>query len=175
MEEFKSKNYTNEQLAIDSIDSRFNKSQNRIRRFLMNYTINNGQSFNLKDLTKISNDIKGITEEEIKDVLEVLVNKNGIVVDEDKNVNFIYPVSGLPTNHKVKLANGSEFYAMCAIDAIGTAFTFKQDVDIASQCSHCGTEVKVSIRNGKIVSYNPLDLHILHVDLNKNSNWSGSC
>ncbi|TJX13416.1 hypothetical protein E9840_09740 [Tissierella creatinini] len=175
MEEFKSKNYTNEQLAIDSVDSRFSKSQNRIRRYLMNYTINNGQAFNLKNLFTICNDIKDMTEEEIKDILDVLISKNGIVVDEEKNVNFIYPVSALATNHKVKLADGREFYAMCAIDAIGTSFTFKQDVDIDSQCSHCGTNVKISIRNGKIVKYEPLDLHILHVDLNKNSNWSGSC
>ncbi len=175
MEEFNLKNYTKEQLAIDSIDSKFNKSQNRIRRYLMNYTIKNGQAFNLNNLSAICDDVKDMTEEEIKDAIGVLINKNGIVVDEDRNVNFIYPVSALPTNHKVKLADGSQFYAMCAIDAIGTHFTFKQDVDIESQCSHCGTEVKISIRDGKIVDYDPLDLHILHVDLNKTTNWSGSC
>ncbi len=173
MEELK--NYTPEQLAIDSVDSRFNKSQNRIRRYLMNYTINNGQAFNLKDSSEISDEFKDMTKEEIKEILDVLISKNGIVVDEDRNVNFIYPVSALPTNHKVKLADGRVFYAMCAIDAIGTSFTFKQDVDIDSQCSHCGTNVKISIRNGKIVNYEPIDLHILHVDLNKNSNWAGSC
>lgn len=171
----KTKNNTNEQLAIDSIDSRFNNSDKKIRRYLMNYTIKNEHPFNLDDLSKISEDIKDMTKEEIKNSLEVLENKNGIVIDEEKNVNFIYPVSGLPTNHRVKLADGSEFYAMCAIDAVGTAFTFKQDVEIVSQCSHCGNEVNVSIKNGKISSYEPFDLHILHVDLNKNSNWSGSC
>lgn len=175
MEELSFKNYSKEQLAIDSIDSRFNIGQNRIRRYLMNYTINNGQAFNLNNSSDICGDIEDMTEEEIKDAIEVLINKNGIVVDEDRNVNFIYPVSALATNHKVRLADGAQFYAMCAIDAIGTHFTFKQDVDIESQCSHCGIDVRISIRDGKIVNYYPLDLHILHVDLNKNTNWSGSC
>ena len=108
-------------------------------------------------------------------ILDSLLNENIIAADEEGNINFIYPVSAIKTNHKVRLADGREFNAMCAIDAMGTAFTFNQDVNIESKCSNCGEDIKVSIRNGKLHSYQPIDLHILHVDLNKNSDWSGEC
>lgn len=62
MEELSFKNYSKEQLAIDSIDSRFNIGQNRIRRYLMNYTINNGQAFNLNNSSDICDDIEDMTE-----------------------------------------------------------------------------------------------------------------
>lgn len=64
---------------------------------------------------------------------------------------------------------------MCAIDAMGTAFTFKQDVKIESICSNCGEKIYVEIKDGKLGEYQPRDMHILHVDLNKNKNWSGEC
>lgn len=169
------KDNLDERLKIESIDSRFNKKQNTVRRWMMNYIIKNGESFNLKDTSMIGNDIKDMSREEIEDAIKVLKEKNGIVVDEDKNVNYIYPVSAQSTNHRIRLADGSEFTAMCAIDSIGSAFTFKQDVDIHSQCSHCGTEVDISIRDGKVVKHEPDDMRILHVDLNQNANWSGSC
>lgn len=167
--------YTNEQLEIESIDSRLLKEEKMIRRYLMNYTIDNGQSFNIDDLSEIVNDIKIMGKEEIYKVIVSLLKKNAIVADEENNINFIYPVSAIPTNHKVRLADGRMFSAMCAIDAMGTAFTFDQDVDVESKCSECGEDIKVSIRNGKLNTYQPNDLHILHVDLNRNANWSGNC
>ena len=41
--------------------------------------------------------------------MEVLKFQDGMVTDEDNNVDFIYPVSALPTNHHVKTADGREF------------------------------------------------------------------
>ena len=49
---------------------------------------------------------------------------HGMVIDEERNVNF--NLSGIRTadSHHVTLQDGREFTAMCAIDAIGAAFTF---------------------------------------------------
>ena len=59
-------------------------------------------------------------EQEYEEIIQCLIDKDGMVVDEEaKNVNFIYPVSSLETNHRVTLADGREFTAMCAIDAMG--------------------------------------------------------
>ena len=174
LENLKYRYYSNEQLEIDSIDSRLLKEEKAIRRYLMNYVINNNQAFHMNDLHKIAEDVKIVDKKNITRVLENLLEKNAAVVDED-NINFIYPVSAISTNHKVKLADGRGFSAMCAIDAMGTAFTFKQDVEIDSSCSHCGESIKVSIRDSRLNTYEPNDLHILHVNLNKNANWSGSC
>ncbi len=167
--------YSNEQLEINSIDSKLSQEEKIIRRYLMNYVIDNGQAFNMNNLSKIVDDVKIMGEEKVVSILDRLLKKNVIVADEEGNINFIYPVSAMPTNHRIKLQDGREFTAMCAIDAIGTAFTFKQDVDIESKCSNCGSNIKVSVKNGELYSYEPNDLHILHVDLNKNANWSGSC
>lgn len=57
---------------------------------------------------EISKDI-GFEKEELKVLFDNLDNKSSIVVDENKNVNFIYPVSAIPTNHKVTLADGRSF------------------------------------------------------------------
>ena len=175
MEQLSFKSYPNEQLEINSIDSKLLKKEKVIRRYLMNYTIDSGQAFNIGNSCKIADDIEEMNEEEITVILDSLLNKDAIVADEQGNINFIYPVSAISTNHKVRLADGRIFSAMCAIDAMGTAFTFNQDVDIESKCSNCGDEIKVSIRNGKLNTYKPSDLHILHVDLNKNTDWSGEC
>lgn len=174
MEKSNYRYYSNEQLEIVSIDSKLSKKEKAIRRYLMNYVIDNGQAFNLNNLSKIAEDLE-MTRELANDTLDSLIKKNGIVADDDGNINFIYPVSALPTNHRVRLEDGREFTAMCAIDAMGSAFTFKQDVDVISNCSNCGSVIKVSIKNGQLYSYEPSGLHILHVNLNKNANWSGSC
>ena len=102
-------------------------------------------------------------------------DKNIFVADEEGNINFIYPVSALPTNHRVTLEDGRNFYAMCAIDSMGTAFTFKQNVHIESVCSQCGEKVVVDIKDQEIAYVEPDTLHVLHVDLNKSTNWADSC
>jgi hypothetical protein len=75
----------------------------------------------------------------------------------------------------VTLADGRSFRAMCAIDAMGAAFTFHQDITVESWCTKCSEPVTLAIRNGRLAEFTPLDLHVLHVDLNRTDNWSGSC
>lgn len=141
----------------------------------MNYTIKNGKPFNLEEMTEDMAKSIGFSKDEMVVLFDNLLNKATIVVDEDRNVIFMYPVSALPSNHRITLADGRRFYAMCAIDAMGTAFTFKQDVTIDSKCSNCGNPIHVEIKNGELINFTPKDIHILHVNLNKNQNWSGSC
>jgi len=174
MEQSNYRYYSNEQLEIVSIDSKLLDKEKKVRRYLMNYVIDNKEAFKINNSFGIAEDI-GMTNEELNSILKSLIEKNIIVVDEDGKVNFIYPVSAIPTNHKVKLQDGREFTAMCAIDAIGAAFTFKQNVEIVSTCSNCGSAIKVTVKDGKLYDYEPDNLHILHVDLNKNANWSGNC
>ncbi|MBU5676003.1 alkylmercury lyase family protein [Alkaliphilus sp. MSJ-5] len=167
--------YSTEKLMIESIDQRLNQTEKKTRRFLMNYTIDKDKPFNLVRITEDIVRNIGTSEDKFNNLINSLINKRAIVVDKDKNVNFIYPVSALPTNHKVTLSDGRSFYAMCAIDAIGTAFTFKQDINIDSKCSQCGESIYIQIKDGRLLSYIPEDACILHVDLNKHKNWSGDC
>lgn len=174
MEKSNYRYYENEQLEISSIDSRLNDDERKIRRFLMNFLIDNHKPFYIKKLDKLAISLN-MNVELVESIIGHLIENNTIVTDEYDNINFIYPVSALETNHNVELADGRTFHAMCAIDAIGAAFTFKQDVTISSKCSNTGEDVNVVIENGQLTSYKPTDLHILHVDLNKNLNWSGNC
>ncbi len=64
---------------------------------------------------------------------------------------------------------------MCAVDSIGTAFTFKQNIKIESSCIMCNDSIEVIIENGEIKKCIPENLRVLHVDLNKNDSWASSC
>ena len=115
-------------------------------------------------------------EQEYEEIIQCLIDKDGMVIDEEeKNVNFIYPVSSLETNHHVTLADGREFTAMCAIDAMGAAFTFHQDTEVHSVCAMCEEPVYVKIKDGKVADYSPKTLHALTFPLGELANWAGSC
>lgn len=149
-------------------------TQQKIRISIMDMIIDKGSSITLQEATEyISKKLK--TEKQyMKNTLQYFIDKNIMVVDGD-SINFIYPVSALPTNHKVTLRDNRSFSAMCAIDAIGTSCTFNQDVRINSICSATGKEVEIVIKNEKIEYVNNPNLRVLHINLDKHSNWAASC
>lgn len=114
-------------------------------------------------------------EQEYEGIVNVLLEKDGMVISDTKDVNFIYPVSALATNHRVTLADGRSFTAMCAIDAMGAAFTFHQDTEVHSVSALSGEPVFVKIVNGEVADYSPKTLHALTFPLGQLSNWAGSC
>ena len=140
------------QNGIQNVHQKFTARQNELRLYIINFTIDNNRPYNLES------------------------DRDGMVVDEEaKNVNFIYPVSSLETNHHVTLADGREFTAMCAIDAMGAAFTFHQDTEVHSVCAMCEEPVYVKIVDGKVADYAPKTLHALTFPLGELANWAGSC
>jgi hypothetical protein len=107
--------------------------------------------------------------------IEELLARKAMVVDAQGNVPFIYPVSALPTHHRVTLADGRTFSAMCAIDALGATFTFGQDTTIHSKCSACNEPVHLVLRQGRIAHAAPAEVHVLHMDLNQLTDWATRC
>lgn len=81
MEAYNYKYYSSDQLEIESIDSKLSNEEKRIRRYLMNYTINNGQAFQIGDIGKIQRDLKGMRRKEVVETLDGLLRKNVIVAD----------------------------------------------------------------------------------------------
>lgn len=165
------KHYPLERLLIESIDSRLSLEEKTVRKWLLDYTIRMEKPFLSGDpvLQTAFPDIN------IHDILNKLAEKNAVVRDEAGSINFLYPVSALPTNHQVTLADGRQFFSMCAVDSMGTAFTFQQDVSINSQCTQCGESIHVEIEAFKISQLAPESLRVLHVDLKNSDNWAGSC
>ena len=111
---------------------------------------------------------------EEKEILKSLVDKDVLVLEEGQIV-FAYPVSKKPTNHHVELADGRAFFSMCATDALGSTFVFGQDTKISSICPVSGEEIHVTIKNKEIVEYSPKNIHVIHVDLAAVENWAANC
>ncbi|MCS5422558.1 hypothetical protein DYH56_11215 [Psychrilyobacter piezotolerans] len=165
--ELEFENYTSQELYLKQRYKDLKKKYQDVRLFIMESVIDSKTS--LKD---IKNELKN-KYPDIDDILIEMQKKGVFVADED--VKFIYPVSALPTPHRVKRKDGKEFYSMCGIDSMGTHFTFHQDIEINSKCCETGESVNLKLSDGKLVSYSPEDLHILHVDLNNHTNWAGDC
>ena len=159
-----------------NVQAKFNEKQNEVRIAIMNVIIDNKRPFHMKQDGYEA--LKGISlsgKDEFEDILDVLHSRDGFSADEEGNINFIYPVSALPTAHRVTLADGREFSAMCAIDAIGATFTFHEDTQIHSSCCVCGNDVYVEMKNGECAKHRPEGLYALSFCLEEITNWAGSC
>lgn len=102
------------------------------------------------------------------------LSENGVMILDNDEIVFCYPVSGKPTSTESTIGEYS-FFCMCAIDAIGTHFLFHQDTIINSYCATTGEEIRIELSNGKIVNKNHKDIHAIHVDLNKYTDWASDC
>jgi hypothetical protein len=101
-----------------------------------------------------------------------LVAKKLFVLDAEERVQFAYPVSAVPTSHKVILADGRTLYAMCAIDALGCCFTFGQPVVVESICQLCGRPLRIAVASAEQVVAEPPTAYAVHVDLDKYEDWA---
>jgi hypothetical protein len=163
------RNHPDERLRVDSIASRLTDEENAFRIVLMERTIERGGPLNIEAAAR-----GGGLYPNAPSLIDSLIAKRAVVKDEEGNLNFIYPVSALPTRHRVSLEDGRRFSAMCAIDAMGTAFTFGQDVEVESQCNECGQRIFVRIERGELAEVTPSSLRVLHVDLNRFDNWAAA-
>lgn len=151
------------------------KIEKDIRLEIMNTIIEKQSVVNIEEIIKILSESKNIEKPYLKEILNKFIENNIMVVDDNRDINFIYPVSAYPTMHKVKLQDGREINAMCAIDALGVGCTFNQDIEINSMCCVTGDKIKINIKDNKIDYINNQDLRVLHIDLEKYENWAASC
>lgn len=156
---------------LESLAARLNYDEAQTRLGVMNTMIAKGAPVNVSDLRQE----KALLHIDVEQVLAQLVTKKVIVQNKEGQITFSYPVSALPTCHRVTLADGRSFHAMCAVDALGASFTFRQDIRVDSRCSHCLEPVRIGISNGKIVELAPAETHVLHIDLNLYDNWAATC
>lgn len=158
-----------------NVHKKFTERQNELRLYIIQFTVNHKRPFHLENDKEEAMEVLNMSSGEYEEITACLLDKDGMAADEEKNVNFIYPVSALETGHQVTLEDGRTFSAMCAIDAIGAAFTFHQDTEVHSACAVCGEPVTVKIQDGKVAEYEPKGLHALTFPLGELENWAGSC
>jgi hypothetical protein len=155
-------NLESEHIAIPNINELLSDQERQARLLLMAKIIMKGSP------------VKS-TELQDTDILRNLASKGIIVQDKDGSIRVVYPVSALPTSHKVTLKDGRSFYAICAVDSLGSAFVFQQDIVVSSLCSYCQNPVSVIVENGEISSSDPVDMYVTHTDLVGEVNWAGNC
>lgn len=158
-----------------NIHQKFNERQNKVRLYIINFIVTEGRAFNLKQDMETVLEALAMEEAEYRAICDVLLERDGMVVDEEQNVNFIYPVSSMATNHRVTLEDGRSFTAMCAIDAMGAAFTFHQNTEVHSVSAVSGEPIYVKIVDGEVAEYSPKTLHALTFPLGEMANWAASC
>ncbi len=67
-----------------------------------------------------------------------------ILVDH-AHVMIAYPFASPVTAFRVRLVDGRERYAVCAVDALGIAAMLGQPVTIRSPCHHCGAPLQIDV------------------------------
>ncbi|SFB44015.1 Alkylmercury lyase [Clostridium frigidicarnis] len=174
MNEYKGfKNYDFDEVYRASICSKMSLKEEKLRRFFMDYIIEEKQPFELDSIDKYLDKLQ-LEKKEVKKLVKSIEEKEGLW-QEDGFIKFVYPVSSIETNHRVRIEDGREFFAMCAIDAMGSHFTFDKNIKINSKCSECGQEIFVEINNGEVVECQPSSLNILHVNTEKFTEMAKTC
>lgn len=74
-----------------------------------------------------------------------LAREDLVHFDREGEVTVAYPFSGRPTAHRVRFSTGTEAYAMCALDALGIAPMFEQEIEIASRDPCTGEEIRARV------------------------------
>ncbi|MFD0042470.1 alkylmercury lyase family protein [Streptomyces anulatus] len=82
------------------------------------------------------------------DVLDELGHEDFLTLDADGRIRAAYPFSAVPTPHGLRLTNGVEAWAMCAIDALGVAAMLHQDITVASCDPVDGRPITVTFTSG---------------------------
>lgn len=147
---------------VPSIRSRLTSAENGLRDRLLDRIVEAGTPLDL---------IPGTAD---ADALGPLFDKGVVARDQDGRLAFAYPVSATSTRHRVTLGDGRAFHAMCAVDALGAAFTFRQPARITSSCSRCGAPVAASVGPDGAWRATPDDLRVLHVDLSRRADWAAT-
>lgn len=102
--------------------------------------------------------------------LDIATKNNFILLDNDKKLIAAYPVSPTPTIFEVLIENIGSGFAMCAIDALGIAYTFQEKTKIISVTKDDKKSVIIEIdpKNDKIESNHDFYISYRDPDLVKN-------
>jgi len=75
----------------------------------------------------------------------ITLDEEDLIRVQEGLVEIAYPFSAAPTSFVVRLGEGQERYACCAIDALGMAPMLGQRVEIRSRCHDCGDVLELAV------------------------------
>lgn len=79
----------------------------------------------------------------VREELATLDEKDLILLT-GQEIRLAYPFSATPTPFLVRLADGRERFACCAIDALGIAAMLDARILIRTRCHHCGKSLELA-------------------------------
>jgi hypothetical protein len=80
------------------------------------------------------------------DYEDFITNKaNRLSFDKDGNLIGAYPVSPIPTDFKITISDVYQGYAMCALDALGIAYTFMLKTVIETKNHATGIPISITV------------------------------
>ena len=154
--------------------AKLNDSEQQLRLAMLNWCVNNGGELKWQDALRIGRPLDDICTTEFSEKAENLLSgleaKHYLRRSNQGNICFLYPYSAYPTDYHVTLEDGRSFYAMCAIDAMGSAPTFCQSVKIRSHSRDTQEEIFLHIHPDRgILSIEPDDHFVAtYYDTSKN-------
>lgn len=136
--------------------ARLTKGKKKIRLDLLDWAVTNGGEIPCEVIDEIvesvisSNAFEEFQGKTSKEIIDAMEKEHIFQLSENDGICYLYPYSAYPTDYDVRLADGRRFYAMCAIDSMGSAVTFNQPVEIFSKCKDTKEEIflRVTPQNG---------------------------
>jgi hypothetical protein len=74
----------------------------------------------------------------------VALDSDDLIRIQDGQVDVAYPLTASSTPFVVRLRDGRERFACCAVDALGIAPMIGQSIEIRSRCHHCAAPLELT-------------------------------
>jgi len=99
---------------------------------------------------------------ELDRYLRLLERDDILVLGENGEITAAYPYSASQTIHKVEV-EGKALFANCAVDALAIPFMIRRDAVIESQCSSCGTPLRIVFEDSRISVSQPSGIQVWYL------------
>lgn len=86
-----------------------------------------------------------------QEILAELAAEDFVTLDHQGHIQAAYPFSATPTAHRVRLTDGTEVWAMCAIDALGIPDMLGTDAVINSSDPVTGETITITSTSGQMI------------------------
>lgn len=118
------------------------EAEDLVRRAILEAYPRTGRAPSIEDLAQTT----GFGPSRVRELLGQLKERDMVVLDPSgSHVIGAYPFMDRATEHRL-IVGETPIYAMCAIDALGTAAMLGKDIAIESACRSCRTPVSIETR-----------------------------
>jgi len=127
-------------------------SAKNVRKYIFDYFLKNSRAPVLEQVMAKHH----LSRPDAFSILKELETKRHLVLlPGTQRIYMVNPFSNLTTPFGVS-TGGNEYFAACAVDAIGFhAMLDNQDVTINSYCHHCADPIRIQLKKGRVVSNTP--------------------